>query len=161
MIAGARHEARVFAVQFLFQRDFNREDFDPALALFWEGRKTSPLVRRFADELIAGVETNRPRIDERLGQLAEHWDLHRMGAVDRAILREGLFELLFRPDIPPVVTINEAVELAKEFSGLESGRFINGILDRAATALDRPARCAAPDARFGGAPKASGKGKKS
>ncbi|MDZ4198358.1 MAG: transcription antitermination factor NusB [Kiritimatiellia bacterium] len=148
MSARARHEARILAVQFLFQRDFNRDEFAPARERFWEGRKSGPDTRRFADELIDGVEDQRTGLDEKLAALAEHWDLRRMGAVDRAILRMGLFELLHRPDIPPVVTINEGVELAKEFSGAESGRFINGILDRAARGLDRPARCAAVETRF-------------
>lgn len=143
-----RHESRLLAVQFLFQREFNTGDLAEALTLFWEGRKTGDKVRAFAEELIRGVETRLGELDDTLKTYAENWDINRMAVVDRNILRVGLFEMRHRPDIPPVVSINEAVELAKEFSGLEAGRFVNGILDRASKDLLRPARCAAPDARF-------------
>ncbi len=143
-----RHESRLLAVQFLFQREFNTGDLAEALMLFWEGRKAGDKVRAFAEELIRGVETRLGELDDTLKTYAENWDINRMAVVDRNILRVGLFEMRHRPDIPPVVSINEAVELAKEFSGLEAGRFVNGILDRAAKDLQRPARCAAPDARF-------------
>jgi N utilization substance protein B len=148
MKSRARHEGRVLAVQFLFQRDFNRDEIAEALERFWEGRHAGPGVRRFAGELITGVEEFRPDLDDRIRELAENWDIRRMGAVDRTILRLALFEILHRDDIPPVVSINEAVELAKEFSGVESGRFVNGILDRSVRELDRPIRCAKPDPRF-------------
>lgn len=144
----ARHQARVLAVQFLFQRDFNPGDLAEALADFWEGRTAAAAVRAFAEELIRGVETHRAELDERLRAYAEHWDLERMGAVDRNIMRVALYEMRRRADIPPVVSINEAVELAKEFSGLESGKFVNGILDRAARDVRRPPRAGRADPRF-------------
>ena len=147
-----RHESRLLAVQFLFQREFNTGDLDDALALFWDGRKAGDKVRTFAEELIRGVEMRLGDLDDTLKTYAENWDIARMAVVDRNILRVGLFEMLHRPDIPPVVSINEAVDLAKEFSGLESGRFVNGILDRASKDLPRPARCAAPEARFQDSP---------
>jgi N utilization substance protein B len=78
-----------------------------------------------------------------LQRYAENWDLKRMGAVDRNVMRVALFEMLHRTDIPPVVSINEAVDLAKELSSDESGRFVNGILDRARRDISRPARAAA------------------
>lgn len=139
----ARHEARTFAVQFLFQRDFNPGDLAPDLDVFWMERPCDEPVRRFADELIAGVETHRAHLDTCLQQYAQNWDVKRMGAVDRNIMRVALYEMLHRQDIPPVVSINEAVDLAKELSSEESGRFVNGILDRARRDLDRPARAAA------------------
>ena len=144
----ARHQARLMAVQFLFQRDFNTGDLDEALADFWAGRRTPENVRAFAENLLRGVETHRPQLDERLRGYAEHWDLERMGAVDRNVMRLALYEMWHCDDIPPVVSINEAVDLAKEFSGLESGKFVNGILDRAARDVHRPARSARPDPRF-------------
>jgi len=152
MKSRARHESRVLAVQFLFQRDFNRDEFSGALERFWDGHKGGPGVRLFSDELIAGVEAHRETLDDRIRDLAENWDVHRMGAVDRAILRVALFEILYREDIPPIVSVNEAVELAKEFSGVESGRFVNGILDRSVREAARPARCAKPEPRFQRAP---------
>jgi len=144
----ARHQARLLAAQFLFQRDFNTGDLDEALSDFWAGRAAPPAVRAFAEDLIRGVEECRAELDERLRSYAEHWDLERMGAVDRNVMRLALYEMRRRDDIPPVVSINEAVELAKELSGLESGRFVNGILDRAARDLQRPPRGGRPDPRF-------------
>jgi transcription antitermination protein NusB len=137
---GGRHEARQLAVQFLFQRDFNRGDLETALQDFWQDKKAGPKARQFTEDLIRGVEQHMAEIDERITKYAEHWDLKRMGAVDRNVIRVGLYEMMFRRDIPPVVSINEAVEIAKELSGLESGRFANGILDRACKDIDRPAR---------------------
>jgi N utilization substance protein B len=135
-----RHEAREWAVQFLFHRDFNRGDLESALADFWLERKPTAKPKAFAEELIRGVEAHRDELDERIKKYAEHWDLKRMGAVDRNAMRVALFEMMFRLDVPPVVSINEAVEIAKALSGRESGKFVNGILDHACRDLDRPAR---------------------
>ena len=141
---GGRHEARQWAVQFLFQRDFNTDDIDSALAEFWQDKKSGDKARVFAEELIKGVESKKEDLDRLIRKYAEHWDVKRMGAVDRNVMRVALFEMTYRPDIPPVVSINEAVEIAKDLSGVESGKFVNGILDRACKEQDRPARAAAP-----------------
>ena len=135
-----RHEARQWAVQVLFQRDFNHGELADALAEFWLERKPSARARGFAETLVRGVEQHRAELDELLQRYAENWNVKRMGAVDRNVMRAALYEMLYCPDIPPVVTINEAVEMAKEFSGMESGKFVNGILDRARKDLPRPAR---------------------
>ncbi len=136
-----RHEAREWALQFLFQRDFNPQDeLEMALADFWSGRKASAALRSFTDALIQGVEQNRADIDRFLQSYTENWDVRRMAAVDRNIMRLAVYEMLHCPDIPPVVSINEAVTLAKAFSSRESGRFVNGILDRIRRDLKRPAR---------------------
>lgn len=137
-----RHEGRTLAVQFLFQRDFNADALDTALVDFWNERKAGARVRAFTEELVRGVEAHREDIDGKLQQYADNWDVKRMGAVDRNVMRVALYEMLHRPDIPPVVSINEAVDLAKELSSDESGRFVNGILDRARRDLARPARAA-------------------
>ena len=139
----SRHDARLWAVQFLFQRDFNDTELEAAFADFWPERKANAPTRVFCEALIRGVELYRDEIDARLRKYAEHWSLERMGAVDRNIMRVALFEMLFCKDIPPVVSINEAVDLAKELSGRESGKFVNGILDRARQDVDRPARVSA------------------
>ncbi len=141
-----RHEARLLAVQLLFQRDFNTGDLEEALQDFWDGHAADDRVRRFAEDLVRGVEANRAALDDLLRRCAEHWDVGRMGAVDRNIMRVALYEMHHRADVPPVVSINEAVDLAKEFNGLESGRFVNGILDRARRELGRPARTPGPAA---------------
>ena len=137
-----RHESRTLAVQFLFQRDFNDGNMVEALVDFWAEHKAGPKVRTFAEELIRGVEAERAVLDEQLTRFAANWDVKRMGAVDRNVMRLALYEMNFRPDIPPVVSINEAIDLAKELSSDESGKFVNGILDRARKELDRPARAA-------------------
>ena len=139
-----RHEAREWAVQFLFQRDFNAGDLDEALTDFWEGRKPSAKSKAFVEEIVRGVEAHLDELDRVLQKYTEHWDVKRMSAVDRNIMRMALYEMLHRQDIPPVVSINEAVELAKDFSGREAGRFVNGVLDQACQHLDRPSREAAP-----------------
>ena len=79
-------------------------------------------------------------IDAQIKTLAQNWEFERIAKIDLAILRVAMFEMMFRKDIPPVVSINEAVEIAKDLSGMESGKFVNGILDRACKDLDRPAR---------------------
>ena len=77
-----------------------------------------------------GTREHQQKIDDLIRQFTEHWSLDRMAVVDRNILRQGIYELLWAPDVPPKVTINEALEVAKKFSTQESSRFINGILDR-------------------------------
>lgn len=83
---------------------------------------------------------HRDQIDERIRKYCENYNLNRISAVDRNVLRLAIYEMLYRDDIPPVVSINEAIELAKTFGGAESGKFVNGILDRVRKDLDRPAR---------------------
>ncbi len=143
---GKRHDAREWAVQFLFQRDFNSGELDDAFQDFWadQDRKASDRMRAFTEDLVRGVEGHRDEIDVLLKRCAEHWDVHRMGAVDRNVMRVALYEMLHCPDIPPVVSINEAVDIAKALSSLESARFVNGILDRALKEVDRPQREAQP-----------------
>jgi N utilization substance protein B len=87
-------------------------------------------VRGHAEALVRGVKVHQGKIDELISQYAEHWELDRMAVVDRNVLRAGIFELLWVPDVPPKVVINEALEVAKKFSTHESSRFINGVLDR-------------------------------
>lgn len=151
---GIRHEAREWALQFLFQSEFNREEsLDEGFRLFWEHQwkegaepagntddRQRAKARQFAEELARGVIAHHREIDPLIAQHAENWEIDRMGAVDRNAMRIAVFEMLHRDDIPPVVSINEAVELAKAYSSIESGKFVNGILDRIRKGLDRPAR---------------------
>lgn len=140
-----RRFGREWAVQFLFQQDFNTGDTERALEDFWRLQNVPPKARPFAAELIRGVLDHIRELDRRIQHYAEHWEVKRMNAVDRNAIRLALFEMLFRPDIPPVVSINEAVDIAKSFSSNESGKFVNGILDRARKDLDRPSREAVPE----------------
>ena len=141
---GKRRLAREFAIQFLYQYDMGGGELDDALQLFWlTQNEVNDTVRAFATELIRGCFANRAAVDEKIQKYTEHWELHRIAAVDRNILRLAMYEMLCRDDIPPVVSINEAVDIAKKFSTRESGAFVNGILDRLKADLLRPARSAA------------------
>ena len=140
---GSRHEAREWAVQLLFENDFNSNTPEEALSEFWLPRNPTPKSQEFAEALYRGVLSYKNDIDRMIQQYAENWDLKRMPAVDRNIMRMAIFEMMHRSDIPPVVTINEAVDLAKVYGGADSGSFVNGILDRVRKNIDRPARTAA------------------
>lgn len=142
-----RHLLRLWVVQFLFQRDYNRFDtWEEALELFLENkrRKMSKKMRAFFEERIDGVSMKLEEIDVEIKRNSENWDMHRMGGVDRNVLRLAFFELLYCTDVPPVVAVNEAVQLAKELSSEESGKFVNGILDNVIRKLDRPLRQGIP-----------------
>ncbi len=128
-----RRKAREYALQALFQREFagGQSGLPPVDKLpgdSAEGKETE----RFAEELVQGTIGHLEEIDEVLKGAAEHWELERMAIVDRNILRFAVYEILYRTDIPSAVTINEALEIAKKYSSLESVPFINGLLDRIA-----------------------------
>lgn len=152
-------------MQFLFQHDLNPPaDLDEALEHFWESQRAAAIaeekggatwgqrielpppstdeaaVRLFADPLIRGAIEHREALDEQIKKHAKNWELHRIAAVDRSVLRLAIFEMLYRDDIPPIVSINEAVDIAKKFSTQDSGKFVNGILDKIKSELMRPAR---------------------
>jgi len=135
-----RRATREWIIQFLFQMDFNPEAMDVALKDFWEDKAPAEREKTYAEEIIKGVVQYKDELDDRLSQYAKNWDSERMGAVDRTVMRVALFEMLYREDVPPVVSINEAVHFAKDFSSFKSGRFVNGVLDRIRKDLDRPAR---------------------
>ncbi len=155
-----RREAREWAVQMLFQLDHN-DDAETSLQVVfdefwanqlrllgeasgaplgedcftgaWRDRVAEKRVRQFSERLVRGVRENLAAIDARLGEVARNWDIHRMGGIERSVLRLGIYELLFRgKDVPAAVVINEAVDVSKFFGTRESGRFVNGILDRVA-----------------------------
>ena len=138
---GTRRQAREWAVQLLFELDFNSDGaLEKVFAAFWSDKEADTGTRQFAEALVSGVRQNLARIDETIKGVAEHWDIRRMPVLDRNVIRLGVYELLFMLDIPPAVTINEAVDLAKYFSSHESGRFVNGILDRIRKDLKRAPR---------------------
>lgn len=135
-----RRSAREWAVQFLFQNDFNPGNIKQALPEFLKSKRSNLKSQQFTEELVHGVLANLKDIDALMQSYAEHWEIKRMNAVDRNVIRLALYEMLFRPDIPPIVSINEAVDIAKCYSSMESGKFVNGILDRALQDLRRPSR---------------------
>ena len=138
--SSGRRETREWIIQFLFQLDFNPEPIDIALKDFWEEKEPKEREKTYAEEIIKGVVQRKDELDDRLSQYAKRWDSERMVAVDRTVMRVALFEMLYREDVPPVVSINEAVHFAKDFSSFQSGRFVNGVLDRIRKEIDRPAR---------------------
>lgn len=101
-------------------------------------------LRLFAEPLILGTLEHRAEADAVIKKHAKNWDISRMAAVDRNILRLAIYEMLHRLDIPPVVSINEAVDIAKKFSTDDSGKFVNGILDKVRGDLMRSARGTVP-----------------
>jgi N utilization substance protein B len=162
---GKRREARERAVQFLFQHDLNPPaDLSAALEHFWESQRAAAIaedkgaatwgqpaelppptpeevaIREFADPIIRGTLENRDEADTVIKKHAKNWELHRIAAVDRNILRLAIYEMLHREDIPPIVSINEAVDIAKKYSTQDSGKFVNGILDKVKGELMRPTR---------------------
>jgi len=141
---GLRRDGREAAIQFLYQVDsYKPAQLEEALAAFWKQNEIKPNVRDFANDLLKGVLPKLPEVDAKIRTLADNWDFERLAMVDRNILRLAVYEMLFRPEIPPVVSINEAIEIAKKFSSAESGAFVNGLLDRVKKELLRPARQAA------------------
>lgn len=160
-----RRVARERAMQFLFQFDLNpEENLESALNTYWDSQRAAVIaeekskarwnepfilppissdeavVRLFADSLIRGVLEKRERLDEEIKRHLKNWDIHRLAVVDRNILRLAIYEMLFRDDIPPVVSINEAIDIAKKYSTEDSGKFVNGILDKIKGELMRPSR---------------------
>jgi transcription antitermination factor NusB len=134
-----RSLAREFALQILYQIDITQDNHETVAAAFWQSQDElqEETVKTFSMELVTGVLANLEAIDKQISQYATNWQLRRMAVVDRNVLRLGCFELLFRSDIPPKVSINEAVELAKKYSGVQAGKFVNGVLDRVKT--EKPA----------------------
>ena len=138
---GLRRDGRVAVIQFLYQVDtYLPGDIDAALETFWKQNGIEKNVRQFAEPLIRGVRARKSEIDAKIASLADNWDFARLATVDRNILRLAIYEMLFCPEIPPVVSINEAIEIAKKFSTAESGKFVNGLLDRVKKDLLRPSR---------------------
>jgi transcription antitermination protein NusB len=126
---GVRRDAREAAVQYLYQREVHGDESDEGLQEFYKLRGISPSARKFSDELLAGWLRDRARIDDLISRNCRNFALNRLSAVDRNVLRIASHELIGRPDTPPAVVINEAIEIAKKYSSADSGRFVNGVLD--------------------------------
>ena len=125
--------AREYALQILYQMDITHENCNVSLDNFWQALSEERIdeeLKDFSIGLVKGVADNLEVIDKKISQYATNWQLERMAVVDRNVMRLSCCELLFRNDIPPKVSINEAVELAKKYSGLEAGKFVNAILDK-------------------------------
>jgi N utilization substance protein B len=131
-----RTRARELALQILFQFDLRGEEILDDLDGILVRSGKAPDVAEFARELVLGTVAMSEEADRQIAEVAEHWDVRRMAAIDRNILRMAVFEMRERTDIPNKVAINEAIELGKKYSTAQSGAFINGILDRIRRAID-------------------------
>jgi transcription antitermination factor NusB len=128
-----RTKAREFALQALYLMDITRDSCDVSLVNLWQGNADINIeeeIKNFTEELVRGTTQNVKAIDAKIAQYATNWELKRMAFVDRNILRLSCYELMFRSDIPPKVSINEAVELAKKYSSDQAAKFVNGVLDK-------------------------------
>lgn len=136
-----RREGRVAALQYLFAWSMNRpRNIAEDLRIFFENMEQPREHYAFGEELIHGVIEHIEDIDARIKGLAHNWEFERIAKIDLTILRLSIFEILHRKDIPPVVSINEAIDLSKQFSNADAKRFINGILDRLKDQVGRDAR---------------------
>jgi transcription antitermination protein NusB len=166
---GQRRRSRELAVQVLYQLDMTGLSPEEALSLYFahlvsdddlddEGsqsaKEAAPHAKRhratvdlrpFAVHLVTGVHSHLPEIDKLIVSASQHWRLDRMSIVDRSILRLAIYEMLFCEDIPPKVSINEAIDLGKKFSGEDSGPFINGVLDQVLLEISKKGRFSAAD----------------
>jgi len=139
-----RRENRISAVQFLYQWEANKpEILADDVCQFFENQEEDRAYYAFAEELALGAIDNVETIDQHIVEHANNWTFDRIAKVDLAILRLAIYELLYRNDIPPIVSINEAIDLSKVFSNPDSKRFINGILDKMKGKITRPLRKAA------------------
>ena len=132
-----RRQAREYALQRLFQAEFDGDDTIPLPEGLQIGSIANQDLKKFAEDLATGTLGNLAEIDGIIQKAAENWELGRMAVVDRNILRCATYELAFRPDNPAAVTINEALEIAKKYSALDAVPFINGLLDKIARTLKK------------------------
>jgi N utilization substance protein B len=124
--------ARECALKILYRIEISKESMEDSFLDFWS--KTAEAIDKeshdFAETLVKGVYDNLAAIDAIISKYTDNWDISRMAVIDRNIMRMSLYEILYRDDIPPNVSINEAIELAKKYGDVDSGKFVNGILDK-------------------------------
>ncbi|HLS28085.1 MAG TPA: transcription antitermination factor NusB [Opitutales bacterium] len=141
-----RRNSRIAAVQFLYIWEVNRPDhLESGIRSFFENQPEERDYYSFAEELIHGAIEKIDEVDAKIRELAANWEFNRIAKIDLSILRLAVYEILYRHDIPPIVSINEAIDLCKMLSNLDASRFINGILDKLKDQLDRPLRQASND----------------
>jgi len=142
---GQRRKSREIALQMLYQMEMTCQPPHEVIDLYYqivsgEDEKivdVAESVRPFAEQLVNGVYQHREELDAMIVAASENWRLERMSIIDRNVLRIALFEMLYCPEIPPKVSINEAIDLGKTFGSPDSGAFINGILDRLLREVNR------------------------
>ena len=138
----SRRKSREYAMQMLYQWEMGKHALAQVSSTFFLEKKVEPEVESFARELFEGAVNRREELDRLVREHSENWRLERLAAVDRSVLRLALFELLHHPETPPAAVINEALEIARRFSGEDSVEFVNGVLDGIRRTL--PARAHKP-----------------
>ncbi len=126
---GKRRKARESTLQILFQLEFNDSDEEKVFRLYWKDKKATKDLKDYCRWLLRGVVAHRESIDKSIQSVSKRWRLSRMPVVDRNILRMAVFELQYEEDVEPAIVINEAIEIAKKYSGEQAATFINGVLD--------------------------------
>ena len=132
---GTRRQARELAMQALFYMDIRKDASEETLEYFCGCFCPSKKSRSFFRKLVTGVLGSKGQIDALVERFSQNWDISRMSCVDRNVMRIAVYEMLYCDDIPPKVSINEAVDIGKKFGTQESGAFINGIIDSIREAL--------------------------
>ena len=126
-----RTQAREAALKILYAIDITKDDPGQCINNFWLNQdEVRPEIRHFAESLVEGLWANKEEVDKIITKHATNWELGRMAVIDRNILRLAAYELMFSDDIPPKVAMNEAIELAKKYGDKDSGKFVNGVLDK-------------------------------
>jgi len=126
-----RTQSREHALKILYQAELTRREIGVASGIYWKDyQEVDDLIKEFTKRITDNIEKKLKSIDPKISEYATNWQIKRMAVIDRNVLRIGVCELLYFEDIPPKVSINEAVELAKKFGDLESSKFVNGILDK-------------------------------
>jgi N utilization substance protein B len=126
---GQRRKAREDTLRILFRLEFENKQIKKTLDQYWKSKKASEEIKEYSSWLVNGVISDQAKIDNIIQQVSEHWRISRMALIDRNILRMAVFELLYEENIAPAIVINEAIEIAKKYSGEEAATFVNGILD--------------------------------
>lgn len=134
---GHRRKAREETLRILFQIEFEDAEFDTIVAQYWENRKIHEEIKEYSTWLVSGIISHKGEIDDTIQSVSEHWRISRMALVDRNILRMAVFEILYEENIDAAVVINEAIEIARKYSGNEAATFVNGILDGARKKLEK------------------------
>jgi len=126
-----RTQARESALKVMYQKEMTGETANDSLRSFFDSQPKMDLdLRDFVIKLVEGVENDTAALDQKVEAVAENWSMKRMAVLDRNILRIAMFEMTAMTETPPKVVINEAVNLAKKYSGENSGKFVNGVLDK-------------------------------
>jgi N utilization substance protein B len=134
---GQRRKAREETLRILYRLEFDNREPEEILRQYWKSRKIAWETRDYSTWLTKGITSHREEIDSLIQSASEHWRLPRMAVIDRNVLRMAVYELLFEKDIAPAIVINEAIEIARKYSGDESAGFVNGILDAVRKNLEK------------------------